>query len=330
MERGQETLLRAISLAAGLEIVAAGGPAEERAIAAEFGAECVRDLRRGLATVEADLALFMSAGAMEGFGALDDAEAMRSCVDRGVKIASMEPAPGSTQALVAHERGGGPPFGELVRFVPLTRRSRGFRAAAEALERIGPVRTVAISQRGGAGQGSLAAKLYDAMDLTHALLGDAESIDAANAGPVSASGVRLAPGERLRALRGDITANIRCGSGRSVSLALSDSAGRWFRGVTVVGQGGTLRLDDKSFEVIGPDGETADRSRSRVSSGAEGSAEGAGAAVAEQIAQMFDPRAAGVAPGGAVELAMCEAALLSARTGQPESPATILRMAGVI
>lgn len=341
----QAALVRKVVELASLDVVGwgvsdAGGAGVGLAREA-FAGEPLDDARRALMTVEADVALIATASAGAGPSPLDDPALLRSCAEKGMKIASLEPGPGTTQAQAAMERApasattdGAPPPPlapiEPVRFVPAMRRSKGFRAAAEAIERVGPARTLAIAMRGGHGQGSLAARLFDAMDLVLAILGEPESIDAANAGPASLAGVHLAPGERLRDLRGDITANLRFGSGRAASLTLSDSAGRWFRGVMLLGQNGALRLDDKSFELIDAAGQTVDRSRSRISSGAPDDP-GAAEAIAEQVQMLLDPRAPRTAPTPALTvLAMCEAALLSARTGQPESPATILRMAGVV
>lgn len=330
LEHEQASLIRAVAEQADITVAWAGSPAGRGSaadVATALQAEPVHDLRRALATTDAELVLF---AATESAGSpLDDPDLLRTLDERGVRLASMEPTPATTldfSRFAVGER-----TRELVRFVPSTRRSRGFRAAAEVIESIGSPRTLTISQRSGAGQGSLFARLFDAMELVFSILGEPEAIDAANAGPVSASGVHLAPGESLRDLRGDMTANVRFGGARSASVSLSDSAGRWLRGATLVAQGGCLRMDDKSFEVIAPDGKTVDRSRSRVSSGSQDDP-GAAAAIAEQVAQLLDPRAARLAPlagaGHAAVLAMCEAALLSARTGQPESPGTFLRMAG--
>ena len=321
--------MSAVAAEAGLTVIAAGTPDTRVAgpdLAAALHAEPVSDLRRALASTDADLVVFAAAGAGQDY-VLDDPELLRSLADRGVRLASLEPTPAAAVDLPRFAKAGGD---DLVRFVPSTRRSRGFRSAAEVIQTMGAPRTLAVSQRSGVGQGSLFARLFDAMEIVFSILGEPESIDAGNAGPVSASGVHLAPGESLRDLRGDMTANLRFGGARSCSLALSDSAGRWFRGATLVAQGGSLRMDDKSFELIAPDGRTIDRSRSRLASGSRDDP-GAVDAIAEQLTQLLDPRAPRLPPlagqGHAAVLAMCEAALLSARTGQPESPTTFLRLA---
>ncbi len=330
----QTELARAMAPLAGAAIVAAGCPAaagrgRTAEVAAALDAEPIDDLLRTVSSVEADAILFLTAAHSSDDPFIDDPALVKACLDRNLQIATLEPAPASVMDRARFERALGPGGPEKLRFVPAMRRSRGFKAAAEVLEHIGPLRTIAIGSRGSPAHGSLAARLFDAMDVVLGLMGEPESIDCAISGPATPGGVHLTPGEKLRDLRGDLTANLRFGSGRSACILLSDSAGRWFRGVTVLAHGGCLRIDDKSFELINQDGATADRSRSKVSSGAADDPPAA-AAIAEQLAQMLDPRAPAPAPiDTPTALAMCEAALLSSRTGQGESPATILRMAGV-
>lgn len=343
LDEAQAALVRQVGEVARLRYTHAGCSGRGRGahVAESLGAESFTDLRQAVTTAEVDVVFFASASGEDGKGPspLDDAETLRIAGERGVALVSLEPSPSSvassqrlTKALTGVGRAEG---SAIVKFVPSTRRTRGFRAAREVLETVGPARTVSISQRSGGTQGSLAAKLYDAMLTLLLLQGEPEVIDAANSGPDTAGGVHLAPGENLRLLRGDLTANVRFGSGRAASIVLSESAGRWFRGVTVISRGGCVRMDDKSFEVIDAAGRTTDRSRTRLTTGGhtdpDANPETGGAlAIGEQIAAVLEGRAESES---AVEretaLAMCEAALLSARTGQAESPATIQRMAGV-
>src|SRR5690606_18382430 len=97
------------------------------------------------------------------------------------------------------------------------------------------------------------------------------------------------------------------------------------------GDNGRIRFDERSFEHISEQGQTVDSSgggRRRSAAPDDGIDDPAIEAVADGIKRMLDPHAPKSPPVdlGAV-LAICEAAILSARTGQPESPATILRMA---
>jgi hypothetical protein len=120
---------------------------------------------------------------------------------------------------------------------------------------------------------------------------------------------------------------------------ISDQAGRWNRSLMLVGPGGRIRVYDDGFEWVAPDGARVDASRAlgasrasdAVGSAAGGAAPGRSAAViAEALERYLGGREGTVPPldSGRV-LAMAGAALLSARTGEGESPATIARMASL-
>src|SRR5690606_29923013 len=124
-------------------------------------------------------------------------------------------------------------------------------------------------------------------------------------------------------------ASLRFDDGRTASLVASDHAGRWNRTVTLLGEGGRLRLFDDGFEWIDPGGEKVDSSRAstREAPGAWGAHEVA--AIADDLSRRLDPAIPAVGPvDHASVLALCQATLLSARTGQCESPASIHRMTG--
>jgi len=225
--------------------------------------------------------------------------------------------------------------------VPLMRASRAMRDAADVLEQFGQVRTVLVECWCRAGQGTLGARLFDAMDCIVSLLGVPEQVDATYVWPVSGHALHAAAGESLRGLEGDLTANMRFAGGRAAAVALSDRASRWSRSVTILGDGGRLRISDDgvSGDGIGPggfvwlsaDGQTVDASRPvRRKRGQEDRPDEALVdALADQLARILDPRAP--VPGATDYpgvLAAGGAALLSARTGESESSETILRMAG--
>jgi len=334
LERAQEDFALALVRAAGLVPVALGvADAASRgradALAQAFpDAQHPTDPRQALTTGDADLAIFLSASGARD--ALDDASVLASAAERGVKLATLEPTPASTLDLARFERALG--SAEPVRAVPALSRAPVFAHALDLLEQVGPVRTLSVATRCARGQGTLFARLFDAMDIVLSLLGEPETVDAAVCGPVVPGRVHLAPGDSLRDLRGDLTANLRYAGACAASLSLSDNAGRWFRGVTLVGHGGCLRFDDASYEFIDPSGKTVDSSaagdrRGRTNPGAAHAL--AAASCAQQIHAMFDAHAAPAPPRKtATVLAMAEAALLSARTGTPESPGAVLRMAG--
>lgn len=296
-------------------------------------AEVVRDLRHALAAADIGVVILgrlpgaSFRGAAGADAALDAHEAIRLCVERGIRVISFEPVPtalGEARDAAA--------WGDLVRLVPLLRDARLFAAASDVLANFGPVRSVSFAARSGPGQGTLGARLFDAMLLVHSLLGLPESIDCSIVSPGASVGLHATPADSLSRLAGDLTANIRFAGHCAASISLSDRAGRWFRGATLLGESGCLRIDESGFEVIDPSGRTIDRSPAKAPTKAARGTEpdplaSAVDVFAEAIDRVLDERVPRPAPMdlGAV-LSMCEAAMLSARTGQAESPATMLRM----
>lgn len=337
LEPSQVELARAILDATGMIPAFVGGPESASRtgppLAESFeGSQPLDDPRRALTALDADLVLFLTSAGQSSADALDDAAALSEARERGLRVASLEPTPASALDSARFERDTGTP--EAVRIVPSMRRARVMGHVIELLETVAPVRTLSISLRNGRGQGTLFARLFDAMDIVLALLGEPETIDASVCGPAVPGRVHLAPGDSLRQLRGDLTANLRFAHACAASVSLSDNAGRWFRGVTLVGHGGSLRFDDSSYELIDPTGKTVDASSAHERRGKKATNNAgndlAAHAIGEQIHAMFDMHAPATPPRStATVLAMAEAALLSARTGSPESPGTVLRMAGV-
>lgn len=321
-------------------------------------------------------------GQRQGAMDAEDAGALAACRARGVRIATIEPMPASVLQLGASSQapagetaeraevvaasagagvvlGPGAPVlldepeprvrgrafdagGGWARVVPLLRHGRAMRDAADLFEHLGPVRSAVFEGWGGAGQGSLGARLFDAMDTLVWLMGAPEQVDAAYIWPVRTRPVHATTGETLRGLQGDLTANLRFADGRAASVALSDCAGRWGRSVTLIGEGGRLRVFDDAgtgggggggggFVWFSADGQTVDASRPvrRRRGQEERPDEAFVEAVAEQVSRLLDPRVPPPSPTDyAAVLAAAGAALLSARTGEAESPRTILRMAG--
>lgn len=329
------------------------------------GIEPADDLRAALAATQSGAVWIAAAGSFgaESAGGAD-LDALRACRARGVKIATLEPIPASALELAAAAGGGfgdDPAAPELVRFIPRARLSRAVLEAAEVLSAFGPVRTVAFEGWSGRGEGTLGSRLLDAMDVVAWLLGEPETIDAAymwpgkgvregglaagamgdgsivgGGGSGGGGGLHLLPAETLRGLRGDMTLNCRFADGRGAGVVISDQAGRWNRSLMLVGPGGRIRVYDDGFEWVGPDGVRVDASRAlgvarsdAVGSAAGGAAPGRSAAViAEALERYFSGREGSVPPLDMRRLlTMTGAALLSARTGEAESPATIARMA---
>ena len=113
---------------------------------------------------------------------------------------------------------------------------------------------------------------------------------------------------------------MRFKSNRCACAALSDSAGSWFRGVTVLGEGGCLRISDGGFDWINPAGKTIESHQAH-------SLHTPGELVGMQIARMFDAiDSTDAPPDNGDLLSLCEAARLSCLTGQNESPQRLMEM----
>ena len=195
----------------------------------------------------------------------------------------------------------------------MMRSSPGYRAAAEAIEQLGQRHCVNVSLRSGPGEGTLLARLLDAMDVVEALCGMPQTIDAALAGPLQ--GIPDSAAD----LRGHLTANMRFLENLCACIAVSDSAGCWFRGVTILGEGGSVRITDAGFDWIAPDG--------RVVESHEQAMMPPGRLVGMEIKRMIE-RADSTEPplDHARLLGLCEAARLSCRTGEAEEPAKVLEV----
>lgn len=335
LDEPQLELARSIADLARLRFVRAGSSsrAGSQTIAASLDADPFDDLRAAIASASAEegdpieLVLLLSPGPFGSEGIDADAQAVQAARSRGVRVISIEPVPASALVLAAgswtRARHGTTPL-EAIHTVPLIRRSAVFRDATEVLQDFGGVRTLAVEAMCAAHEGSLGARLYSAMELIYDLMGEPELIDAAYAWPGAASSLHMLPGDSLRELHGDLTANIRFADGRIASIVASDRAGRWSRRATLINASGRLTLGESSWVLVRSDG-TEDRGRDLGSE-----APLAAAAIADAVSRRLDPATPDDPPTDApVVLAMCQAALLSARTGQGESPETIRRMSSI-
>ncbi|MFN7021101.1 MAG: hypothetical protein ACK4WH_07220 [Phycisphaerales bacterium] len=296
---------------------------------------------------------------LAGFGA-DDAAVLVARLGRGGQVVSFDPLPASILDQSAHpadaalteaERAGvvigqqsAPPASPSggatdsrgspwAAFVPLLRTGSSMQSAAEVLALAGEPHTVAVECFSGVGEGGLGARLLDGAELATHLLGEPDSVEASYVWPGRGRVVHPLPGDSLYGLRGAMTVDLRYGDGRAASLVCADAsvgAGRWSRRVTIIGERGRVRIGDAGFEFVSADGRAVDRSR-----GWADEAEGvkASAVFAGAIHRLIDPHAGGVRDlpvDWARTLSVTGAALLSARTGEPESPQTIRRMASTL
>lgn len=323
----QADLVRLVASEAGLEIIGAGTPTrgQTAAVSAALQTQPVDELRKAMTSGSARLILIAATG---DFGSSrEDAQATSAAAARGTHVVTLIPAPpGVLDAAGAGWLGSGEGVRPIdaIRFVPLATLPGSIRGGADVLESFGEVRCAAIEVLANSRESSLGAGLYSAMEFAHRLLGEPETVSATL---VPSAGRDAAQREDLRVTGGHMLATLRYGNGRSANLLVSDQAGRWNRTATLLGPSGRLRVFDDGFEWLGTDGQKVDESRRRRR-GEDPQIPFAAAAIAEQIAAIVQGDA-GAAPRGdaLASLAMAQAGLLSARTGQPESPATIRHMA---
>lgn len=290
---------------ADLAPVAAGSPDPDAALALSRSLETERadDLRGAVRHHDADLLWLATRQPIE-------ADTRRWIRERGLSTVSCEPRPMAVADLLLNSA-----EGTTAHVVPLMRRSPGFRSAADALSDFGPWASALVAVGCGPDDGTLLARLFDAMDLLDDQFGSALGVQATLAGCAGA-----VP-EALRDLHGHMTINARFADHRGAAVAASDAAGSWFRRVTALGPHGRLDITDDGFTWTDPHGSTVDRGGS---SHALTPGELIGLHIARVVRNL--DAAEGPPPDAARLLALCDAARLSCRTGGSETPQRLLEM----
>lgn len=319
----QAPLLRALADELGATIVAAASPvrAHGTTLADALGATFAGDL---LDLLNTDARAVLLATACEGYGeALPQAVARAAAEGRRIATLSPLPMPPSDAAEVWHAPMQGRVPTDAVRFGPLLRHSPAAQEAAETLVAFGEVRSAMFAgfrDPTMAGQGATGALLVDALDLLVSMLGEAERVEASLNGPSKPS-ANLS----LGSLTGDLTAHARFDNGSSAAIMLSDRAGGWQRRATLLGEAGRLELGDDGHRWIDPAGKTIDCTERRARSKTTDHDRAALDALVGFMSPLLDGRA--TAPLDTQHLGpMAAAVLLSARTGQAESPSTLRAM----
>jgi hypothetical protein len=352
----QVGLLRAIALEADLAIVGAGwnGSRQSGSVAGMLNAKPIDDLRQALvdpkADEKADLLLILTKPELD----------FAQIPPTTLKIATLEPIPDSALAPVAGDWSPAStgPRTTPVHFIPLVRFGDPVRNATEHITAFGEVGAFMHESLGMQGEGSLGAHLFGAMDLVHLMMGEPDSIDAMFVPMPGAAHQRAVPGETLANLSGTITASMRFPGRRGATIVVSNCASRWSTTTTLLGAGGRMRFTSDGSEWLDASGKVLDDSlkpkrkkvkavssltvplvepkplaeeekkdeRTPLQTFSQAYVE----AVAKSLRRLVDNTLFPEPPGDVTTaLAMGQAALLSCRTGQPESPATIRRMIGV-
>lgn len=322
----QAPLLKALADELGVSIVAAASPvrAHGTTLASALDTEFAGD---ALDLLNVDARCVLLATACEGYGAaLPQAVSRAASEGRAIATLAPLPMPPSDAAGPWHAPLRGRVPTDAVRFGPLLRRGPSAEEAEETLLAFGEVRTAMFSgfrDPTMAGEGATGALLVDALDLLVGVLGEAERVEAALAGPTGSS---KPPADlNLGALTGDLTAHARFENGASAVIMLSDRAGGWGRRATLLGEAGRLELGDDGHRWIDPAGKTVDFTERRAKSQTTDHDRAAIDALVAFLSPLFDGRA--TPPLDTQHLGpMAAAVLLSARTGQAESPSTLRAM----
>ena len=303
-EPGQTPLLREAVEDGTLAMAAVGSPdtADGAKLSEDLATERTLTLRDAILRDDVDMLWIASRQPIEK----DERRLLREARAGAV---TTEPLPASAADVL-----GDPDEARTAHFVPLMRQGPGFERASEVFDTFGERHAANIFLGCGPGQGTLFARLFDAMDLAEAIGGTVEQMHAALWRPIG-----VVP-ETLRLLTGTLTINLRFRDNRCASLCVSDCAGAWLRRVVVVGVGGSVRIDDGGFEWIAPDGRTIDAHREKRTPSP-------GELVARQVRRLLEGRdRISPPPDTARILALCETARISARTGSPETPDKVIEM----
>jgi hypothetical protein len=323
-------LVREVVSRAGLAVTAAGSPipADSKKVAATFEAHAVEDdARRLLVDPPTGTRAVLLADLAES-PALD-ARAFIQAAAKGLRVFTLVPVPGSALAYTGDGWSETPGTLAQRRTLGLLRHARPFRDADEVLTRFAlgtdlGARSAWVESVCGTHEGTLGTRLWDAFETLRALLGEAESVSAVYAAPSGPGASASSPGETLLGLSGTVAVTLRFAGGIAGSVLASDQASAWRRTANVVGPEGRLTLSDAGFT-------WHDAGGGLIDSGGEVSAcVTAADVISTDLARALDASAASDLPSDPVAvLAMTQAALLSARTGQAESPTTIRRMMGL-
>ena len=203
-------------------------------------------------------------------------------------------------------------------------RTPGFLAAEQVLESFGPIASVQVISRCGPGQGTLFARLYDAMRVLERLCSGFEMVDAMLVGPNAAQSsepvhahVDAIP-EFLADLSGHLGVLVRHAPRAVATISATDQAS-WQRTVHLLGPGGSLLVDEAGVSWTGPGGQPIE---THVPPEAPYTL--ACTHLAGEIRGLLDqPRRLPAVECSMDAYAACETVRLSCRTRGPESTETI-------
>lgn len=265
---------------------------------------------------------FVLLGTLDGAGPED----LPMAVAQGSKVLAIEPV-GSTVAehtqaykIVKPADGSTQPPGRVVH-APAFDRSAGFLAAAAPHESLGDHRAVQMTHAGSAQSGSMFFRLFDAWISVLDFIELPERIDAELSPAKGSTSVPDDP----RLLTGRLTAHARLPGVGSAGVLVSDQAAELTRRLTVVGDQAQLVITAGGYRLTETTGKVVDH----LDCDHEPSYLDQLAAQWRRLIDQRTPPPEHRATREQHALACCHACLLSARTGEPESPQRMMEIARV-
>jgi hypothetical protein len=342
LDPGQEALCRAVTAAAGCELVCVGCSDRGRADlpAAALGVPVANDLRGLLITEPVSHVLILGTTDLGTDSSGQDVAALDAASSRGVCVVSAEPIPAAAleMATAGWDQFELPPSG-LIRVpsvLPVLREHFADVFAEFGVARAGHIEILTSPRANGLANGlagGLASALWSAAELLLEWFGEPESVDAAYTDPVGKPGLKLLPGETLRGLRGTMTVNVRASSGRAVSIFVSDQAPVERAQVNLFGPAGMLMCgsDDQGEYARWISGDSDAAKSSTVDSrrpplSADPAATRWMVHALRRGLRGRNGDASSAPCHVETLLTITQAMLLSSRTAQSESPETIARM----
>jgi predicted dehydrogenase len=296
-----------------------------RVLAAEFGVNAFEDLRQAILHDGVDVLWLIEPVELDADERRLIRERARGSLPNGAShshsglvCVSCEPVPGLVSEVQREPEEAG-----TACFVPRFVRSAGWVAAAQLVEQLQPVRSVHVELRSGESEGTVFARLFDAMDVVIGVAGGIDSVSARFIGTVAGKTSSIAP-EILPGMSGTLGLVAQCGETCIASGNVSNDAASWSRRVTVIGESGCLHVTDWGYQWSDARDSERGMEESNVSE-----AVSTGEMMANEILRVLGRETASDVPSPPDFeglLGACEAARLSARTGQAESPGKMLEM----
>ncbi len=242
---------------------------------------------------------------------------LRAAIDAGTRIITLEPLAATLaqaqDTLFSNHPG-------VITFAPDFLSGQGYRAAADPHDQINAPRLVRMTHLGRPHEGSLLARLLDAWATILKFSSLPEAITATLSGKP----------DNLRLASGFLAAHAHVPAGPGILLEVSDQAAHPQRLLSVLAQQAQLTVDDTHYRLQTSNNQPLDDATASTPGDATATPPFA-QCIANQWRRLIDRTAPESARDPAridAALACAQACLLSARTGEPENPSKLLRIAG--